>query len=488
MHGSGLTSLLIFHCLFLASCKGDSGNNIGVSIGSLKSFQLPTPPSPSPRQQRLARFGKKLFFDKRLSESGQISCATCHRPELSFTDGLVRAKGTGPLHLNTPTVINSQQGVYFFWDGRVDSLAAQALQPIEHPSEHGISRGHVVAHLLSHHSSEYVQNFGTFPPHLKGLHADLKRGALPPPQNLKMDQSLLDNIVTTIGNPDWLQSILSAAKQQRPAVLHALTESGNPSSVPDEWILRYSSLSRKQQRAVDEVFFNFGRAVTAYQLNLIANQSPFDQFLKRAGQHADVRDALNRDFGQPELRGFGLFTGKGKCHLCHSGPYFTDGEFHNIGLSQLQNAPLHPGRAGGVLKLRASRFKCMGAEYFGAAVDDRWNEGCAAIEFLRSDHVEILGAFKTPGLRNLIKTAPYFHDGRAATLREVITHYLTPGRPAVGHREETLAGIRLETAEIDDLIAFLHSLESPVIDLADPAVALSPSEKTGPSESGRTLF
>ncbi len=85
-------------------------------------------PKISAREHDLAGLGRKLFFDARLSKGGQISCASCHQPEKSFTDGLQFGHGIGITKRNTPSVVNSFAMFWFFWDGRADSLAAQALQ------------------------------------------------------------------------------------------------------------------------------------------------------------------------------------------------------------------------------------------------------------------------------------------------------------------------------------------------------------------------
>ncbi|MGI9239301.1 MAG: tryptophan tryptophylquinone biosynthesis enzyme MauG, partial [Verrucomicrobiales bacterium] len=70
-----------------------------------------------------------------------------------------------------------------------------------------------------------------------------------------------------------------------------------------------------------------------------------------------------------------------------------------------------------------------------------------------------LAEFKTPSLRNVALSAPYMHDGRFATLHEVLDHYSElPGEPPLGHREETLVPLELSDREKDDLIAFLTSL------------------------------
>ena len=85
--------------------------------------------------------GWKLFFDPQLSRDGSYSCATCHKPELGFTDGV--ALGTGPkgdtLPRNIPTVLNLGQMQHFFWDGRAGSLEEQAVGPLTNPIEMDLS-------------------------------------------------------------------------------------------------------------------------------------------------------------------------------------------------------------------------------------------------------------------------------------------------------------------------------------------------------------
>lgn len=91
---------------------------------------------------RSVALGRALFFDERLSRSGRMSCATCHRPELHFTDGRARAVGDdGTIGArNTPSVLNRAFGRAQFWDGRAASLAEQALGPLLAPGEMGMTR------------------------------------------------------------------------------------------------------------------------------------------------------------------------------------------------------------------------------------------------------------------------------------------------------------------------------------------------------------
>jgi cytochrome c peroxidase len=125
---------------------------------SQRSFkpEIPLGISPSIWQQRIPNddpitretvtLGKALFFDKRLSADGTVSCATCHDPANAFTDhntvaiGVSNKVGTR----NTPTILNAMFSNQLFWDGRVQSVEAQARQPLTSPFEMGMENDDAV--------------------------------------------------------------------------------------------------------------------------------------------------------------------------------------------------------------------------------------------------------------------------------------------------------------------------------------------------------
>ena len=113
-----------------------------------------------------AILGQHLFFEKRLSSNGEVSCATCHIPEKYFTDGLSVAQGIKPLERNTPTVLNSAHQRWFFWDGRTDALWGQPVQTIEHPSEMNMSRMNALEVIQKDEllSTQWTSVFGTMDP------------------------------------------------------------------------------------------------------------------------------------------------------------------------------------------------------------------------------------------------------------------------------------------------------------------------------------
>ncbi len=95
----------------------------------------------SRREDALVRLGARLFFDQSLSADGRVSCASCHVPERAFSDGLPLARGLrGAVGLrNTPSLIGVAQHAPLFWDGRRETLEAQAADPFVHPGEHGLA-------------------------------------------------------------------------------------------------------------------------------------------------------------------------------------------------------------------------------------------------------------------------------------------------------------------------------------------------------------
>lgn len=106
---------------------------------SVIAFQGPDAKSNSSSKQKI-ELGRTLFFDKRLSEDGTVSCATCHDPASAFASGDAVAigvreqKGTR----NAPTLLNSNLSKSYFWDGRVATLEEQARQPLLNANEMGM--------------------------------------------------------------------------------------------------------------------------------------------------------------------------------------------------------------------------------------------------------------------------------------------------------------------------------------------------------------
>jgi cytochrome c peroxidase len=175
-----------------------------------------------------------------------------------------------------------------------------------------------------------------------------------------------------------------------------------------------------------------------------------------------VLKAFHPGFGEREWRGYQLFV-QASCPICHMGPLLSDQQFHNIGLAQ-RGRHLDLGRAVGIFRAQTNPLNCPADERKNAEL----SESCREWPYLRFDNPEMVGAFKTPSLRNIEVTAPYMHDGRFARLEDVLEHYdRLSDTPALGHRAEALNPLGLSSAEKADLIAFLKSLTSPIRDATD---------------------
>lgn len=134
----------------------------------IEAMGAPYTPGPSPSNRHAedpaaAALGARLFDDASLSPHA-VSCRTCHDPARAFTDGVPRGRGVAEVRRNTPTLLGAAGTEWPFWDGRTDSLWAQALAPIEHPSEMGSSRLFVAHRIAGAYRAEYEAIFGPLPP------------------------------------------------------------------------------------------------------------------------------------------------------------------------------------------------------------------------------------------------------------------------------------------------------------------------------------
>lgn len=381
----------------------------------------PTPPSPIDEtnrvadDERAARLGQRLFFDARLSPDARFSCATCHDPAKAFTDGLPVAAGRTPRERSAPTLLNVAQQRWLNWDGSADTLWAQALRPIEHPQEMGGDRVSV---------ARLVRDDAT----LRGAYEAIF-GALPA---LKWD-----------GLP----------QRARPWSAHA---GARPAD--DAMDAAWNAIAPRDQDAIDAMFANVGKAIAAYERRLTTGPAPLDTFVEglRAGE-ADVRRAAISPSAQ---RGLKLFIGEANCRTCHTGPNFSDGEFHSVGapvgaiVDGAPPAPTDSGRFGGANLVVGDTFNAAGPHSDG-------RDGPRAMRIASlARSPETWGQVRTPSLRNVAMTAPYMHRGQLATLPDVVRFYSTlDGQVVAGHHRETiLAPLRLDDGQVDDLVAFLGSL------------------------------
>ena len=171
------------------------------------------------------------------------------------------------------------------------------------------------------------------------------------------------------------------------------------------------------------------KAIASYERTVISNNSPFDRWVK------GEKNAMTAQ----QINGFKIFVGKADCALCHSAPNFTDNAFHNLGLASHASAKPDLGRYD-IKPSNATR-----------------------------------GAFKTPTLRDIERTAPYFHDGSAKTLLDVVEHYDRGGDVATD-RSKFVKPLKLSKQEKLDLVAFMKALTSPMMAVTLPDLPLENSK------------
>lgn len=403
----------------------------------IKDLAFLTPPTVPQSSRVKANFGRSLFHDTSLSKNGQVSCASCHQPDNNFTDGLNVGVGVGQTHRRTPTIVNSFLLNQLFWDGRANSLEEQAKGPIEASLEHGISRGHVAKTILYKYRQTYENIFGPFPIELaKWIEESSNHGALPQSATPNLFD-VSDYIWDSIGTRSMRDQIVSNAARNgvdRKDYISRLAWIEN--NQPAEWIENYNAMPTMVRYQLDLVFNHFAEAVATFERGIVAYESPFDKFAQNLiSTNGNVTHAIaaSSGFGEKELVGFKLFSGKANCITCHNGKGFSDQKYHNLGLAQ-HNAVLDIGRAAVI------------------------PEGI--------ERREAIGAFRTPTLRNISIGQPFMHDGSHPTLMSVLEHYNSlASTPAVGKIDPILKPLGMTPEELRYIEAFLRSLQSPVIDL-----------------------
>ena len=332
--------------LLLASCSGSDAPTEPAAPAAAPA--APAPPSvtkeetaiqpmdvpgDNPSTPEKIALGKQLFFDKRLSKDGKMSCETCHLPEKGWTDGkALSTKFDGSVNTrHTPTLYNVGFYKEWYWDGRAATLEKQI-------------------------TAAWKGQMG----------ADV------------------DQVAMTLNGIEGYKTAFDTAM-------------GGPAT-PDR----------------------IAMALAAFVRTLRSEDSPWDRYEK--GDKTAVSDTVRA--------GFEVFRSseKAQCSLCHLPPLYTDALFHNTGIGFDKEKP-DMGR-GGVL----------------AAANA--NDPAAA---------GLMGAFKTPTLRSVTETAPYFHDGRAKTLSEAIDIMLAGGIENP-NRDEKLKKREITKAEKTALMEWLKSL------------------------------
>ncbi len=323
-------------------------------------------PADNPQTPEKISLGQKLFFDRRLSADGTVSCSTCHDPALAFTDRKPTSVGIkGRVgQRNAPTVLNALYNKTQFWDGRVNTLEEQAALPIVNSVEMG-------------HPS-------------------------------------LDAAVAQI----------AAVEEYQHAFRNVF---GHPPNSPD-----------------------LLRAIASYERTQLSFDSPFDHFI------AGDKNAID----ESAKRGWELFNNQARCNKCHALTETTrdvtnliDNDFHNIGVLIVQHKVVPLAR-------QAEQLVKTGDT---SAIDQAaiQTEMSALGRFLITKKEPDIASFKTPNIRNVLVTGPYFHDGSQETLWDVIDHYNKGAGLQDPYLDQDIQPLALTENDIDDLVAFMASLTSP---------------------------
>jgi cytochrome c peroxidase len=303
-----------------------------------------------------ATLGRVLFYDKALSASQTVACASCHAQDHGFSDTNVRSLGFagGMTRRNSMPVSEARyyRPGHFFWDERAATLEEQVLKPIQDSTEMGMT---------------------------------------------------LPALTSRLGGLPYYKPLFQSAF-------------GDPEVTSDR----------------------IARALAQFARSIVSYRSRFDAGLAQAGDITAPFPA----FTQQENQGKALFLGRGGCAACH-----------------LDSGPPQPGA-----RLNQAIFLIFRATNNG--LDASLTDGDTGVGGVTGAQNQ-LGLFKSPSLRNVALTAPYMHDGRFATLDEVVEHYNSGVKPhpnldprlrvsptgAVEPRR-----LNLTPAEAASLVAFLKTL------------------------------
>jgi cytochrome c peroxidase len=330
--------------------------------------------------------GRALFFDKRLSANGTVSCASCHDPASAFASrdalppGVNNQKGTR----NAPTLLNAASSKSYFWDGRASTLEQQARFPLLAATEMGMKTEAAVVERITN-IADYRAQFRRVFPH-KGV--------------------TFDAIV---------------------------------------------------------------QAIAAFERTLVSHDSPFDRFL--SGEATAITEG--------QKQGWELFKGKAKCIECHTlskvSPFFSDGKFHNTGIRARELTFENLVHNAGEL---TARSKARRLDSTSLAHDPEFSD---LGRYLLTLAPQDLGAFKTPGLRDVELTGPYMHDGSIHTLLDVVRFY-NQGGVKNARLDEKIKPLNLSEEEMSKLVEFLRALTS------DDVLRLVQTSKPETREATRTPY
>jgi cytochrome c peroxidase len=419
------------------------------ALEALSPATLPAPPldvsNAFADSDAAAALGQKLFYDPEFSgplldtdndgsleslgmagQTGRVACAGCHIPASGFSDTRSFQRqislGAGWGRRRAPSLLDVGQARLLMWDGRHDALYNQPFGPLESVVEMNSSRLFMAEQLYKSYRSEYEAVFGPMPP--------LGDAAQFPA----------------------LGAMMTGCQPKNPADPQPTCDGTFHGSPGDH--AEYDGMTVANQTAVTRVVVNAGKALGAFERRLTCGASPFDAWMHGG---APVSRAAQR--------GAAVFVGSGDCVRCHAGPFMSDQQFHNVGLTPevVQQAFLDSddqGAAGGLAAALADPLNTLGA--FSDGSDGRLPAAVSRA---------MAGAFRTPILRCASMRPTFMHTGQIGTLAAVVAFFDGGGGSTGYPGNSEIHPLGLTALEQSDLVAFLEALAGPG---ADPTYQQAP--------------
>jgi cytochrome c peroxidase len=471
---------------------------LGRVVPSARAARCAPATSPPPNTQRPGSCPDGVLTCPGVCDRQPVSCASCHDPAMAGSDYTSRpghvSEGSAWYDVNIQQTLNVAHYKIFYWNGRSDSVWAQANAVIESDVSMNGNRMEIVRRLAERYRAEYTKAFPNA--------AD----ALPDfPPRASLEALLVGSVAgECAGEVAGACSELCEARLPDPAKCWPKLplrgkggrfvgcQAGDP-NYREAYDDAFDCAPQATRDKINRIFANFGKSIAAYEHLLSSQNAPFDQYV--SGKHEAMTASA--------VRGLKLFVGKASCIDCHNTKLLSDSAFHNIGVPQAgllvpteeqctldrcncdptipavkppRGAPPPPatGIAGwpaasclpwgfttGLARLHSKGFRRDGP------FSDDPNLGAAYVEpyYKYADDPTnappeaFRGTWRTPSLRDVAKTAPYMHDGVYRTLDDVIWHYDQGGTATtLTSKAPELRPLRLTNQERLDLVEFLKTL------------------------------
>lgn len=457
------------------------GNPLAVAIGH-KFFYDEKFSGPATNQDALKR--PTSHGRAPTGQPAKVSCATCHDYRKGGADntsvpGNVSI-GAGWSDTNSPPTTNAAFYGIVYWNGRADSLWAQAVSSNEGNNLNGnrLKTAYLIKDL---YEAEYNAAFVDHPLPITAKSDEIEALVETSGENAGQCKLEAGACPTAKGCRQVHEEGVSSCWPRFPLQGRPGSKQGCQAGLATEPFRdAFDCMDDADRDAVTRVLVNWAKAIAAYEWRLVSRNAPFDRFVSQTRQHG-----ASGELSPAARRGARLFVGKAACVDCHNTPLMSDSQFHNIGVAQVGagvptegdcpdespvcdcvenpsamsddpmlgvNNCLPWGARDGLKKLRSNAFRR----------DSIWSDNPG--DSSRKDYMERSlakvgkGTWRTPTLRDVALTAPYMHNGSLATLEEVVHHYNVGGSSAAGARNARIKPLFLTAEEQQDLVAFLKSL------------------------------